>query len=73
MNRFNPIAATFLKKALTTLCTAASSPISKEALDIIIESSNGDIRSAVMAIQFASVVKLPAAKSKKNTGSVKGV
>lgn len=33
-------------------------PPSKEALDIIVESSNGDIRSAVMALQFACVIEL---------------
>lgn len=33
-------------------------PPSKEVLDIIVESSNGDIRSAVMALQFACVIEM---------------
>ena len=57
---FNPIAATLMKRALQHLVTThfASHPgpqPSKELLDIIVESSNGDIRSAVMALQFACV------------------
>ena len=32
----------------------------REVIDIIVESSNGDIRSAIMALQFACVVDLPA-------------
>ena len=37
---------------------------SKEALDLVVESSNGDIRSAIMALQFSCVV--PGKKGKKN-------
>lgn len=37
---------------------------SKEALDMVVESSNGDIRSAIMALQFSCVV--PGKKGKKN-------
>lgn len=43
---------------------------SKQVLDVIVESSNGDIRSAIMALQFACVVDLSGAKrgkSKKGT------
>jgi cell cycle checkpoint protein len=36
-------------------------------LDIIVESSIGDIRSAIMALQFACVVELPRASSSGNT------
>lgn len=58
--RFNPIAPTLLKKALQALLTKhfSSSPLpapSKETVDIVVESCNGDIRSAVMALQFACV------------------
>lgn len=37
---------------------------SKEALDLVVESSNGDIRSAIMALQFSCVI--PGKKGKKN-------
>lgn len=41
----------------------------REVIDIIVESSNGDIRSAIMALQFACVVDLPAS-SMKSKGKV---
>ncbi|KAI0827180.1 Rad17-domain-containing protein [Trametes gibbosa] len=57
---FNPVAATYMRNALKTLLdrhfASPSAPgvrPSKDVLDVIIESSNGDIRSAVMALQFA--------------------
>jgi cell cycle checkpoint protein len=37
---------------------------SKEVLDVIVESANGDIRSAIMALQFACIVELPGSKKK---------
>ncbi|PSR78076.1 hypothetical protein PHLCEN_2v7593 [Hermanssonia centrifuga] len=57
---FNPIASTLMKRALQHLLTTHFSQNSgiqpsKEVLDIITESSNGDIRSAIMALQFACV------------------
>jgi len=70
--RFNPIAPTLLRKALQLLLnkhfdshmgTVALSP-SKEVLDEIVESSNGDIRSAIMALQFACIVEIPGSKQK---------
>jgi cell cycle checkpoint protein len=48
---------------------------SKEFLDLVVESANGDIRSAVMALQFACVVRLPAdrqGKSKATKGAGSG-
>ena len=73
LTRFNPIAPTLLRKALQALLnthfsspsdssssgTTTVAPPSKDFLDIIVESANGDIRSAVMALQFACVVELP--------------
>ncbi|KAI0764825.1 P-loop containing nucleoside triphosphate hydrolase protein [Fomes fomentarius] len=58
---FNPIAVTYMRTALKTVLdrhfastsTHAGARPTKEVLDIIIESSNGDIRSAIMALQFA--------------------
>jgi cell cycle checkpoint protein len=60
---FNSIAPTLLLKALQALIQrhfvgSTQIPPSREVLDIIVESSNGDIRSAVMALQFACVVEM---------------
>ncbi|KAF7368901.1 Rad17-domain-containing protein [Mycena venus] len=69
---FNPIAPTLMKKALQALVSthfsssrAKGSAPSKEILDIIIETSNGDIRSAIMALQFSCVVEMPGSKARK--------
>ncbi|KAH6904280.1 Rad17 cell cycle checkpoint protein-domain-containing protein [Coprinopsis sp. MPI-PUGE-AT-0042] len=60
---FNPIAPTLMRKALQTMIQSQTLqgdedfvPPSKQALDVVIESSNGDIRSAIMALQFACLV-----------------
>lgn len=86
--RFNPIAPTLMTKALQALLAshfgsldaherAAKQP-SREVIDIIVQSSNGDIRSAIMALQFACIVDLPASSTKskgkaarKNVGGTK--
>ncbi|KAG9029405.1 Cell cycle checkpoint protein rad17 [Tulasnella sp. JGI-2019a] len=75
---FNPIATTIMRKAVNSLLTrVASSPSatshqkpSKEVVDIIVESANGDIRSAIMALQFACIVDLPGSKG---AGRAKGL
>ncbi|EIW78507.1 hypothetical protein CONPUDRAFT_167507 [Coniophora puteana RWD-64-598 SS2] len=41
---------------------------SREVLDLIVESANGDIRSAIMALQFACLVELPGSSSSAATG-----
>ncbi|KAJ7595664.1 Rad17 cell cycle checkpoint protein-domain-containing protein [Mycena floridula] len=70
--RFNPIAPTYLAKALRSLLdthfAASGSAPSKEILDVVVESANGDIRSAIMALQFACIVELPKGKAAKNKG-----
>ncbi|KAF9261419.1 Rad17-domain-containing protein [Marasmius fiardii PR-910] len=64
--RFNPIAPTLLKKALQTLLNTHYSsapkrsgcrkpPITPQLLDVVVESANGDIRSAIMTLQFACI------------------
>ena len=40
----------------------------KEMLDIIVESSHGDIRSAIMALQFASVRETSSKGRKRKKG-----
>lgn len=45
----------------------------KEIIDMIVDSSNGDIRSAIMALQFTCVVELPRSSTGSSTDRVKGV
>ncbi|KAJ7916174.1 Rad17 cell cycle checkpoint protein-domain-containing protein [Mycena leptocephala] len=73
---FNPIAPTLMKKALQALVSThfASSKVSgsapsKETLDIVIETSNGDIRSAIMALQFSCVVEMSGGKGRRKSAS----
>lgn len=70
---FNPIAPTLMRKALQALLSIrfpsprTAQQLSKDILDVIVESSNGDIRNAIMALQFACLVELPRKKKGKNT------
>ncbi|KAG6918805.1 hypothetical protein DXG01_011557 [Tephrocybe rancida] len=73
---FNPIAPTLLMKGLQALLqthfsTSSRSPPSREVLDAIVESANGDIRSAIMALQFACIVEL-SGETRKKKGGEKG-
>jgi cell cycle checkpoint protein len=45
--------------------STGSHNLPKDALDIIVETSNGDIRSAIMALQFAFVMQPRDKKGKK--------
>lgn len=61
---FNPIAPTLMTKALQAMLTThfesiGEKPPTKDVIEMIVESSNGDIRSAVMALEFVCVVTLP--------------
>jgi cell cycle checkpoint protein len=79
--RFNPIAQTLMKKALTALVnrhfskSLSSSSHShtvaptKDIIDAIVQSSNGDIRSAIMALQFNSVASQKSKKGKKRSAT----
>lgn len=70
ISRFNPVASTLLRKALQLLLKKHfdSQPLglfpSKEVQDVIVDSANGDIRSAIMALQFACIIELPGSKKK---------
>ncbi|EED82232.1 predicted protein [Postia placenta Mad-698-R] len=60
--RFNPIAPSLMRPALQTLLDKHFHSVPdnlppKEVIDVIVESSNGDIRSAIMALQFACLTK----------------
>ncbi|EJD40741.1 P-loop containing nucleoside triphosphate hydrolase protein [Auricularia subglabra TFB-10046 SS5] len=65
---FNPVAPTRLRKALQVVL-AKEEPQRKgiaaaELLDAIVAGSNGDVRAAIMALQFACVVDVKGAKAK---------
>ncbi|KAG6336985.1 hypothetical protein ID866_2086 [Astraeus odoratus] len=76
---FNPIAPTLMTKALHRLLAKhfASQRTSKktekqppkEVLDMIVETSNGDVRSALMALQFACAVPLSLTSGKVKSKS----
>lgn len=69
VNSFRPIAPTYLRPALQAMLSkrfpAGGGP-NKDVLSLVVDSANGDIRSAVMALQFASPTT--AAKGKKRGG-----
>ncbi|KAI8970634.1 Rad17-domain-containing protein [Trametes punicea] len=70
---FNPIASTYMRAALKTLLdrhfasSSTGTRPTKDVLDIIVESSNGDIRSAIMALQFACTANNAARKPVKSS------
>ena len=73
---FNPIAPTLLKRALQALLSthfSSSQSIqpSKEVVDIVVSSSNGDIRSAINALQFASIPAPFSTSTKRKKGDGK--
>jgi cell cycle checkpoint protein len=77
---FNPIAPTLMTKALQAMLTThfastTEKPPTKDIVEMIVESSNGDIRSAVMALEFACVVTLSmkgAGKGRRGNAAGKG-
>jgi cell cycle checkpoint protein len=78
---FNPIAVTLMKKALTglidrhfksksTSSRSSSKAPSRDTIDMVVESAHGDIRSAIMALQFSC---LPGKKSRGKKGGSESV
>ncbi|TFY52729.1 hypothetical protein EVJ58_g9851 [Rhodofomes roseus] len=69
---FRPIAPTYLRPALQSLLNryfaGGGSPPSKDILNLVVESANGDIRSAIMALQFACTVGGNTTTKKKKGG-----
>lgn len=66
---FNPIAQTLMRKALQAMLNthfpnSKSVAPAKDVLDIVVDSSNGDIRSAIMALQFACIAQESGGKKK---------
>ena len=49
----------------TSTTQPSATPPSKEVVDIIVESSNGDIRSAIMALEFACTADSSSHKAAK--------
>ena len=79
MPSFNPIAATYMRTALKTMLDrhfASDSGVgtrpAKDVLDLIVESSNGDIRSAINALQFACTADQSSHKPGKGSKKAKG-
>ncbi|KAG9103435.1 Cell cycle checkpoint protein rad17 [Ceratobasidium sp. 370] len=84
--KFNPIAVTFMRKALSNIIashlslptTSKAGGVPRETLDVLVEASAGDIRSAIMAVQFACIVgagsegKVQANGGGKSKGKGKG-
>ncbi len=60
--RFNSIATTYMWRALSTLMDKlsknpeVSSDLPKDLVEKVIQVSNGDIRSAIMSLQFSSLL-----------------
>ena len=52
--------------------TSARNPVTKDMLDLVVETSHGDIRSAVMALQFACTAPSTASDTSKKNGKRKG-
>ncbi|KAI6029595.1 Rad17 cell cycle checkpoint protein-domain-containing protein [Pisolithus microcarpus] len=61
--KFNPIAPTLMTKALQALL---AKHFGSQVSDVIVETANGDIRSALMALQFACVSSLSGKSQTKN-------
>ena len=58
IHRFNPLAPTLMTKALQALLERLSvdgmeKHLSRDVLEMVVETANGDIRSVSMALQFA--------------------
>ncbi|KAF8601784.1 P-loop containing nucleoside triphosphate hydrolase protein [Ceratobasidium sp. AG-I] len=86
--KFNPIAATFMRKALSSIISShlsLSAPgsstksksktgnaVPREILDALVEASAGDIRSAIMGVQFACTVGQGQSETNGATGKTKG-
>ncbi|EIW56046.1 Rad17-domain-containing protein [Trametes versicolor FP-101664 SS1] len=70
---FNPIASTYMRSALKALLdrhfasSSSGARPTQAVLDVIVESSNGDIRSAIMALQFACTADSSTRKPAKGT------
>ena len=72
IHRFNPIAPTLMTKALQALLERLSADgiekrLSRDVLEMVVETSNGDIRSALMALQFACIAPLRLKSGKSKT------
>ncbi|KAL4079446.1 Rad17 cell cycle checkpoint protein-domain-containing protein [Scleroderma citrinum] len=74
---FNPIAPTLMTKALQALLAQLSAggierQVPRGVLEMIVGTSNGDIRSALMALQFACIAPLQSKSGKSRTKGSRG-
>ncbi len=74
--RFNPVAPTLLKRALHSLISKlrnhtsqSTDTVDKVTIDRIVENSNGDMRNAVMAMEF--ILRCPQSNSGLSKGKEK--
>ncbi|TRM58560.1 Rad17 cell cycle checkpoint protein-domain-containing protein [Schizophyllum amplum] len=61
---FNPIAPTLMTRALKAMLAKRPTQPSADFLETLVATANGDIRSAIMALQFTSVASKPGKKGK---------
>ncbi|KAJ3323620.1 Cell cycle checkpoint protein rad17 [Boothiomyces sp. JEL0866] len=54
---FNPIARTFVSKALNRICRLEGITLSREIIESLSVSCGGDIRTAINAIQFSNLIE----------------
>ncbi|KAG8834412.1 Cell cycle checkpoint protein rad17 [Serendipita sp. 399] len=71
---FNPIAPTLMRQGLKWLVDTHYGDVSsikptKEVIDLIVESSSGDIRSAIMSLQFTSPAQTELDRRRKKKSS----
>jgi DNA polymerase III delta prime subunit len=70
---FNPIAETYLRKALQNILARAGVPSpGSEALELVITTANGDIRSAINALEFACGTSVGMGNKNGTKGKRKG-
>jgi cell cycle checkpoint protein len=70
---FNPIAETYLRKALQNILARAGVPSpGSEALELVIATANGDIRSAINALEFACGTSMSIGSKGGDKGKRKG-
>lgn len=76
-SRFRPVAPSYLRLALQSLLNrhftaGKKSPLTRDAVSLVVDSANGDIRSAIMAVQFACTASATGSNSmtKKKGGEL---
>lgn len=65
--KFNPISATNMRKALRaiTVKLGVEKKLDNDMVDILVDASHGDIRAAIMAMQFSTLVDVKKTRGKR--------